>query len=328
MNPFHDIAHRILAERPDPAVRVRLLRDALHISSENPELIRAKTDLEKSRWVAMLRDAQKQDGSWGRFHSEDTKQKQDIPTTEFGVERARALGLGISHPIMDKAIQYLVRLLEGQIEFPDPPEKNDRWPTGTQLFAASTLARIQPDHAALNETLDLWTAIAEKAFASGAYDPEAEIEAHRQLTDASVKNSYLRLNGKYQLTLLSARSNLLSHKTETSLVSWLRHRKEGIGYLDMPLTRPNLHFTPSQMERWFTSVEIMSRFSAWRAWASEIEMWIMKDHNRDDAWDFGPRASHSAFMPLSENWKTKSARMIDWRTRTLLLMKQFELLKT
>jgi len=219
-------------------------------------------------------------------------------------------------------VLFRSRLLEGQIEFPDPPEKNNRWETGTRLLVASTLARIQPDHPALNESLELWSAIAEKTFASGAYDPEAEIEAHRQLTGATVKNSYLRLNGKYQLILLGARPDILSHKTETSLVSWLRHRKEGIGYMEMPLSQPNLHFTPSQMERWFSSVEIISRFSAWRGWASEIEMWMWKDHNREDVWDFGPKASHTTFLPLSESWQTKSFRMMDWKTRTLLLLEK------
>ncbi len=325
---YREIAQRILETNPDPAVRVRLMRDVLQRQPNDAELLRAKRDLENNPWVKILRDTQMQDGSWGRFHSEDTKRKQDIPTTEFGIERALALGLDGSHPILQKAIRHLEGLLEGFIVFPDPPEKNDRWKTGTQLFAASTLARIQPNHPALNETLELWATIAEKTFASGAYDPEAEIKAHRELTGATVKDSYLRLRGKYQLVLLGSRPNLLSQETEMNLVSWLRHEEEGIGYLDMPLSRPSLKFTPSQMERWFTSIEIMSHFSAWRTWASEIQMWLDADHNRPDAWDFGPRASHSAFLPLSESWKSTSTRITDWRTRTLLLMEQIERLKS
>lgn len=323
-NLLLEIAQRILDANPDPAVRVRLLRDVLDVPLENPELTRAKNDLEKSRWVAKLRTDQRPDGSWGRFHSEDTKRRQEIPTTEFGVERALALGLDASHPILENAIRYLVSLLDGTIEFPDPPEKNNRWLTGSRLFAASTLARIQPDNPALKETMELWSAIAEKTFASGAYDPEAEIAAHRQHTGATVKGSYLRLRGKYQLALLGARPNLLSQKTESSLANWLRHNPEGLGYLDMLLSPPRLDFTPSQMERWFTSAEIMSHFSASRSWASEIEMWMMADHNREDAWGFGARASHTAFFPLSENWKDKSTRILDWRTRTLILMRQCE----
>ncbi len=324
MNPelLREIAQRLLETNPDPAVRVRLLRDVIECDPTDPELIRAKRDLENSHWVNILRDGQQRDGSWDRFHSADTKRKREIPTTEFGVERALALGLDESHPILQKAIQYLVGLLENRSTFPDPPEKNDRWETGTRLFTASTLARIQPHHPALNETMKLWTVIAEKTFASGRYDPDAEIEAHRQLTGATVKDGYLRLRGKYQLVLLGSCPNLLSQQTEKSLVNWLRHNTDGIGYLDMPLTPPRLDFTPSQMERWFTSIEIVSRYSAWRSWAHKIEMWMWKDHNRELAWDFGARASHSAFFPLSENWRDKSTRIVDWRTRTLLLLKR------
>jgi hypothetical protein len=329
MNPelLREIAQNVLDTNPDPAVRVRLLRDVLNVSPENHKLIRAKNDLEKSRWVAMLRDEQKRDGSWGRFHSEDTKRKQRIPTTEFGVERALALGLDASHPLLENAIRYLVGLLKGTIEFPDPPEKNDRWETGKRLFVASTLARIQPDHPALNETVELWATIAEKTFASGAYDPDAEIEAHRQLTGATVKGSYLRLRGKYQLVLLGCCPDVLFQQTEKNVVNWLRQNKDGIGYLDMPTSRPSLKYTPSQMERWFTSMEIISRFSSWQIWTGEIEQWMLADHNRPTMWDFGPRASRSSFLPLSENWKSNLARVNDWATRTLLLMEQFERLK-
>lgn len=324
MTLIHDIADQILEADPDPAIRLRLLHDVLRYSPESPQFIQVKNDLDESRWVAQLKSEQRQDGSWGRFHSEDTKRKQSIPTTEFGVERAQSLGVNDSHPIVSKAINYLVRLLEGQIDFPDPPEKNDRWPTGAKLFTASTLARVKPDHPALNESLKLWSAITEKTFASGKYDSEAEIEAHGQLTGASVKNSYLRLHSKYQIFLLSSRPNLLSHKTETSLLNWLWHKDNGMGYLEMPLV-PLLHcFSPGQIDRWFTSLEIVSQFSGWRKRAKDIIQWLWNQRGEDGLWDFGPKASHTTFMPLSENWQKKSARKFDWATRTLLLLEKFQ----
>ncbi|MBI5841381.1 MAG: hypothetical protein HZB19_14890 [Chloroflexi bacterium] len=319
---IRDTANQILDADPDPAIRLRLLRDVLHSSPKDPQLIQAKTDLDKSRWVIQLKSEQRQDGSWGRFHSEDTKHRQSIPTTEFGVEHAQALGLDESHPIVDKVINYLARLIEVQIDFPDPPENNDRWPTGTKLFTASTLARIKPEHPALNESLKLWSAIAEKTFSSGMYNPEAEIEAHLQLTGASVKNSYLRLHGKYQIALLSSRPNLLSHKTETSLLNWLWRRDTGMGYLEMPLTPLPRGSSSSQIERWFTSLEIVSRFSGWCERGKDIIQWLWNQHGGDGLWDFGPKASHTTFMPLSENWQKKSTRRFDWTTRTLLLLEK------
>ena len=66
-----------------------------------------------------------------------------------GVQRALALGLDASHPILRKASSHLTKILTGKTRPRDRSEKNDRWPTGVQLFAASTLARIRPDHAIL-----------------------------------------------------------------------------------------------------------------------------------------------------------------------------------
>ena len=171
--------------------------------------------------------------------------------------------------------------------------------------------------------MKLSSAIAEKTFASGKYDSEAEIEAHGQLTSASVKNSYLRLHSKYQIVLLGSRANLLPHKTETRLLNWLWHRDNGMGYLDMPLSPLNDGYTASQIDRWFTSLEIVSQFSGWRERAKDIIQWLWDQRGEDGLWDFGPKASHTTFMPLSESWRKKSARKFDWTTRTLLLLEKY-----
>ncbi|MCQ3936206.1 MAG: hypothetical protein DPW18_04060 [Chloroflexi bacterium] len=321
MIPVRDIANQILDTNPDPVVRLRLLRDVLRSSPE--EIARAKKEASESSWVVQLGKEQRQDGSWGRFHSEDTRLKQKIPTTEFGVARAQALGLDDSHPITRKAVNYLACLLKGEFDFPDPAEKNNRWSTGVRLFTASTLARISPGHPALKDSLELWSAIAERTFSSGEYDPGAEIQAHRQLTGASVENSYLRLHGKYQITLLGSQPNLLARKTETNLLNWLWRREDGLGYLDMPLSPPKPGCTASQMDRWFTSMEIVSRFSGWHERAKEITRWLRDRLGENGLWDFGSKAFRSTFMPLSQNRRGRYTRTFDWTTRTLILLERY-----
>ena len=138
------------------------------------------------------------------------------------MERTLALGLDVGHPILSKAARYLVGLLEGPLaDFPDPPEKNDRWATGARLFTAATLALVQPDHPALDEVWYLWVSIAQRTFTSGRYDPEAEMLAHRELTGATVRDSYPVLSGKYQLALLSGRPDALPRDLEQALLDWV-----------------------------------------------------------------------------------------------------------
>jgi len=275
------------------------LRDVKKAPPSTSTLIYAKQEMLKSRWILELKNEQRTDGSWGRFHSA-VKTKGKTVTTEAAVERGLALGLEASDPIFHATINYLSGLLDGTVNFPDPPERNNRWTTGKQLFAAATLARISPTLSILDKTWELWATIAEHAFASGRYDSEAEIRAHQMLTGASVKDSYLVLNNRYQLSLLGSRAANLPKNVEYAMVNWVWHKGDAVGYLEVPLADFPSHFTSGMLDRLFTSLEILSHFPSWRRFADNVIDWFWKQRNSEGFWDFGPRASLSVYFPLSE----------------------------
>jgi len=317
-----EIAYRILQEGSDPVVCFRLLRDVLKVPPDNDSLINARREMLQSRWILELKNEQREDGSWGRFHSA-MKTKGKIGTTEAAVERGLALGLEASDPIFRATIDYLSRLLEGLIDFPDPPERNNRWATGKQLFAAATLARICPTLPILDKAWELWATIARHTFVSGKYDPETEIRAHQMLTGASVKDSYLVLNNRYQLALLGARATKLSKALENALVDWVWHKKDGVGYLEIPLSNPPRRFTPGMLDRLFTSLELLSYFPSWCRFAGNLIGWLWTKRNDEGFWDLGPRASMSVYFPLSESWRRKRCQQHDWSTRVLALLRNY-----
>jgi len=322
LETVEETARRILQECPNCVARFRLMRDVLKMSSKADLFVEARKEMLKSRWVLELKNEQREDGDWGRFHSA-TKSKGKIATTEAAVERGLALGLEASDLVFHKAIDYLSCLLEGEVEFPDPAERNNRWATGTQLFVAATLARIDPNLSILDEPWQLWATIAERTFASGKYNAEAEIRVHEKLTGASMKDSYLVLNNRYQLTLLGSRAERLSKTLENALVSWVWHRVDGVGYLEIPLSRLPRRFTAGMLDRLFTSLEILSCFPSWRTYADGVVDWLWKQRNSEGLWDFGPRASMSVYFPLSENWRNVRHRQHDWSTRVLTLLRKF-----
>lgn len=315
------IAHRILHDS-DSVVRFRLLRDVLKVPPDTDTLTNARREMLQSQWVLELKNEQREDGSWGRFHSA-MKTKRKILTTEAAVERGLALGLEASDSIFHTTINYLSRLLDGSIDFPDPQERNNRWTTGKRLFGAATLARICPTHQILDKTWELWVAIAKHTFASGKYDSEAEIRAHQMLTGASVKNSYLVLNNRYQLALLGSRATKLPKTLEFALVDWVWHKEDGIGYLEIPLSNIPNRFTPGMLDRFFTSLELLSHFPSWQRFAKNIIDWVWTQRNNEGFWDFGPRASTSVYFPLSESWRRKRCRQHDWSTRVLALLRNY-----
>lgn len=316
-----ETAQRILQQDADQAIRYRLLRDVLQVPSDTDLLVESHQRMLQNRWVLELKKEQRADGSWGRFHSA-TKFKGRIVTTEASIERGLALGLDASDPVFHAAMGYLTRLLEGSVDFPDPPERNNRWATGTQLFAAATLARICPTLRILDRTWDLWAAIAMHTFASGVYSEEAEMRAHQMLTGASVKDSYLVLNNRYQVALLGSRAKNLDKTIENALVEWIWHKNDGVGYLEIPLPNPPRGYTPGMMDRFFTSMELLSYFPSWRKFAGNLVGWLWTQRNSEGFWDFGPHASMSVYFPLSESWQKKERRQHDWSTRVLTLLRK------
>jgi RimJ/RimL family protein N-acetyltransferase len=320
---IHELATRLLAEAPNPVVQVRLLRDVLGRPVGSSDLRQAREGLERNRWVRELQAEQWDDGSWGRLHSRDSRARQRIPTTEWGVERALALGLEAAHPVLRQVGRYLASVLDGTGAVRDPAEKNDRWSVGVQLFAAATLAQIEPRHPALDRVWSLWAAIARRTFASGAYDATAEIRAHQELTGASVRDSYLVMGNRYALALLGARAADLPHAVEAALVQWLWQRPGGIGYLSVPLSPPPRHTKAGPLDRWLSSQELLAHFPSWHDMAGKAVAWLWEARTSGGYWDLGPRPAGSVALPLSASWRKKGARRHDWTTRALALLRRF-----
>ena len=320
---LEETATLIVKQNPGAVVRVLLLRDVLHKPPDDTELQQVLGGLQYSRCVQELASEQWADGGWGAFHSRSTRRKQNIPSTEVGVERALALGLEASHPILDKATSYILEIMQGKIAFSDYQEKNDRWQTGMRLFLASTLSLIHPGHLALEADRALWRKIAERAFQSGNYSEEDEIRAHAELTGATVKDSYLVLSSRYQLCILGSLPGTIDAGLERALLQWLWTKPDGIGYLGIPLCQPPPS-KPGPFDRWLVSLELLSRrFPSWVHFSRALIEWIWEQRDARGYWNFGPKPSSSSVLPFSDDWRDRQNRTFDWTTRILVLLRRY-----
>ncbi len=283
-----------------------------------------KKALDANPWVQQLILEQHLDGSWGRFHSPNSTSRQKIISTEFSIDRGLALGLDASHPAFCRVVDYLTQLLSGQRDFPDPAERNDRWPVGVGLFSAAALALLKPNHPFLDHAWDLWAEIAARAFKNGDYDAEAEIQAHHNLTGATIKDSYLLLNNKYALTLLSARIDDLPETLFAQIVAWVWNYSQGIRYLGVSPAKLPVDMNPGILDRWFSTHELLSRFPTWCDLAGDVIDWLLMGMDDDGFWDFGPRRTGSYYFPLSPNWRKAIYRKFDWSTRVLVLLSRYQ----
>jgi hypothetical protein len=316
---IQETALKILRQSPDVVIRHKLKFEILCQQGNAQDVF----SLDASQHVQTLANEQHDDGSWGRFHSQDSRRKQKIPTTELAVERALHLGLDPAHPILLKTANFIEHVLNQTLPFPDPPETNNRWETGKRLFLASTLSMIQPDHPLVLQEHSLWLSIAERAFQSGQYVQGDEIEAHAELTGASVKDSYLTLNGKYQLNLIGSQSGKLPAKLAKSIMTWVWERPDGIRYLGQPLKTPP-GFKPEVVDHWLSSLALtLLRFPYVYHHTQHAIDWLLSQRTVDGYWDFGPCPRRSTFFPLSENWHNPKHRRFDWTTRVLSILADY-----
>jgi hypothetical protein len=314
------LAENILDQAPGPVVCRRLMRDVLRVGENYSRQQSLLQSLDHSRWVQLLALEQRNDGSWGAFHSRDTRLKVRVLTTEMGVSRALALGLDTGHPVLQLAEQYLLRLLRSEIPFPDRCEQNDRWPIGVRLFVASTLSQVHPGHPVLEPDRFLWLEIARRTFRTGTFSESDELAAHQAFTGANVKDSYLSLRGKYQLNLLGSVPGLLPADLEKALLCWLWSHPKGIGYLSVPL---NLipENQPQVIDRWLSSLELLAQcFPSWSSVATPAIDWLMAQQKPAGLWDFGPLPRESLCLPFSDSWRNLRSRQLDWTVRVILLL--------
>lgn len=315
-------AQRILNRTIDPAVRFLLLRDVLRLPPKNTDLRNAREGLQENIWIKQLKKWQNNDGGWGRFHTQTSKTCSPIPKTEFAVDRALALGLQKDDLILARASKYITYLLQEKISFPDPAEKNRRWPAGWRLFCAGTLAKFDPYNKVFDQFWYIWAEIAQHTFISGQYDPDREILAHAELTGAPADLRYLKIDNKYSISIIGARANSLPPKIEKSLVTWLWGKSNGIMYYCMDISAIPRRCTCGVFDRWLCSHELLSIYPSWRRLAGKTVDWLWKQQE-NGLWDFGSRDPAWPYLPLSATWRTKQNRIDDWSTRILILLRRF-----
>jgi hypothetical protein len=305
----------ILRVRPDPIPAYRLLNEVLRLPIGDPELYRAKGEAERCQWVRELQDAQLPDGSWGRFHSQDTRVKSAFRTTEEAIDRAFSLGLRSDHPVLIRAQGYIENVLAGNARITDREEKSEAWPLLIKFILVGRLVQIDPTHALAEESRNYLSEVARQAFASGQYDLKDEARAFQELSGIQVPNGFLE--SKHALWILSSRP--LPVKLEQCLLQWIWNMPDGIRYLRAPLPR----IAPKKFTCWLRTMNLLRRFRLWREVSTEMlnALWNQRDH--DGLWDFGSQPGGCIDFPLSESWRQSWKRKVDYSTCILALLRHW-----
>lgn len=160
--------------------------------------------IHSSKWYKQLADEQWDDGSWGRFHSQDSKatKKQKFVTTENALGRARQLSLTKGDPVIEKCIKKMERYVSGEETWMDNIEMH-KDKGKSHLFCrpymtAAVINTFDSDNPLIKSLRDNALKSLVKAFATGFFDGKVWEQDVREYRIPSIAGT-----GMYGIMLFS-----------------------------------------------------------------------------------------------------------------------------
>jgi hypothetical protein len=320
-----ETAQHLLMLYPQPVPRYRLLRDVFKLPVNDQQLQSARALLDEVPAIQQLAAVQLPNGSWGRFHSQDTTTKQRFPTTEYAIERALALGLDNRHPVLARAQGFIERHLRGEVTWTDRVEKHDDprlWPFFTAYISAGRLAQLDPTHPLLKEKVAFMHALLYASFPDGLHDAAAEVGAQRELSDIPTGTHWALLSNQYGVMLLAA-DTALPAELQDAWLGYILRKPGGIYYINnTALDTPPAVQSPD-LSSWLYAHELLSRMLRWHKHSESAMYWLWQQRNEDGLWDIGSKVWKGAYFPLSTDWQHRSDRVIDGSVRILALLRRW-----
>lgn len=273
------------------------------------------------KWVAEVSAEQRQDGSWGRFHSMNSKLKQKWPTTESAMSRLKYLGLDISNPSVEKACKYCETLLNDISLWPDAMERNKLFPRAVPIYITTALSHFGSEDRLYKQVRDNLLLLLHKAFAGGQYDADALNAAAKEHLGIETHDTYIGLSSKYFIIFFCNNVSCIDRDVQRQYLAWL-HRQDTVYYSSGSLKQP---ITPlSNIRLICERAEFLWYLSAFTGFAEEFAQdlnALFCLRRSDGYWDFGAKLGCPR---LSESWAKPMDRKIDQTFYLLRLYKNRE----
>ncbi len=276
--PEHILKTEILSERNSLSTRQRIY---------DTDFVK---DLIRHQW---------EDGSWGRFYSQDTKRKDRFKTSQIAIMKAKAWGLGKNDAVIKRAIRCMEEVLEGKTEIHDPKEKNPTWPVGVETWTAATLAIVDPENTLLNRTWEKCFHLVNSAFKTGKFNMDGLLSGYvdlginfvRKRYDGKLRYGYLLIANVNAIRTLATRASYISENLSEILVNWIWNKHDGIEYTSgSRLSDYSNHSKYGEIETRIRVIGDLLKFRIERKLFSGFVSWI-ESRECGGLWDFGPRPS-------------------------------------
>lgn len=272
--------------------------------------------LHQSKWYRQLAGEQREDGSWGRFHSMDssTANRQKFVTTEAALRRAREIGLGKEDPLVKKSITLMERYLADEETWPDSVEKhhdNGKSHLRSRSFlTAANLCLFDPQNPAITWIYDTCLKQLEKSSVDGRIDPEIWQQSNLDYTGTCCYPYMV-----YPLWLIQNAVHL-PDTLQRQYLKYIWNRKQGIYYISTFAPSAKMNLEEKGFTVWLSSLEVLSGFSLFPEFVKgEIVNHLLTEAARLLDADVKLPPSHPISGHYSESWRDKNSRKIDMLIR-------------
>ncbi|HOD92271.1 MAG TPA: hypothetical protein PLT91_00650 [Clostridia bacterium] len=275
------------------------------------------TGYEKSKWYTQLLSEQMDNGSWGRFHTQNTKlkDKKIFVTTESALIRTRELTLPVNDPVITKVIKLMERYVNDEENWTDANEHHYGFQIAFKAIIVANISTFIPDHPLVIPKKEVCALNLRKAFKNGCLDEEVW-EKENRLSNEILLKPYM----VYILWLLQ-KNKYLDDETQLNFLNYIWYRKQGIYYrTNMPVSDVQ-RLESKYFSCWFTGLENLKDFSLFPEFLDKgIYRHLINEVNRLMREDITLPASTSVSNHYSESWRDKSSRDNDMILRILRIL--------
>jgi len=301
----------------NPVPRFILLKEICKEPTSSLSYKNSYAGIKESKWYLQLAREQMENGSWGRFHTQDTKDKtkRKFVTTERALRRARELSLDKDDILISKSIKLMERYLRGEEAWTDTIEKHYSFEIAFKTLITANLSIFDPYNPLINPKRVICATNISKAFATGYF--QEEIWEQENLSNNEI---LLRVYMVYPLWLLQ-HVKCMSDTIQRRYLNYIWNREKGIYYIsNCPPSR--IQFLESkEFTAWLSCLENLSGFSLFPEFMnSQIISHLYSEINRLIHEDVVLPPAHPISGHYSENWSSKNARKGDMILRIARLL--------
>jgi hypothetical protein len=267
------------------------------------------SDYKNSKWASEILNLQREDGSWGYFHTLSEPGKTPI-TTEQALRRLYILGYSIADEPIQKSVAYMNDCLLGKKQIPDRREKLHNWDIFTQLMLSTWIRKFTKDCDPANKIADIWANIISLAFADGGYNHDKYVAAYEEAFGIKPRGGRLMdFVNFYQVSLVS---DCLDEPIESLVFDYILNHDTGIYYIyESRLSDLPEAFESKKASRYLAAIELLVNYKKSKGRLSFVVDWLNENRNENGKWDMGSTVKDKVYFPLSDNWRKRTSREAD-----------------